>query len=170
MSRIESGRLELHRSVVDVGDLVRRLVAGRVAAGEPEERFVVETHGPLPDLWLDSDKVEQIVGNLVDHAVRHGDGTITIVVRPSRNVGATGEPGVDVTVGDEGEGIAPERVPSVFTRFWRGNHRRGSSGLGLYIVKGLVEAHRGTITLGRSPSGGAMFRFRLPAGSPPYLS
>src|SRR5690606_1653251 len=92
VSRIESGRLELRRSVVDVGALARRLVAGRVAAGEPAERFVVEVEGSLPDLWLDSDKVEQIVANLVDNAVRHGDGRISIVIRPTANVGDTGEP------------------------------------------------------------------------------
>lgn len=175
VSRIESGRLELRRTVVDVAAVVRRLVAGRVAAGDDPTRFVVDIGGPLPEAWLDGDKVEQIVANLVDNAVRHGGGRITIVVRPAKGAGAEGEhgtcePGIDVSVSDEGDGIPAEMVSSVFTRFWRGSHRRGSSGLGLYIVKGLVEAHRGTIALGRSPSGGAAFRFRLPAGSPPYLS
>ncbi|MQA01562.1 MAG: PAS domain-containing protein [Streptosporangiales bacterium] len=169
VSRIESGRLELRRSVVDVGRLAHRLVAGRVAAGDDADRFEIAVHGELPDLWLDSDKVEQILANLVDNAVRHGDGKISIVVEPSAEVGDTGEAGVSVSVSDAGEGIPAELAPSVFTRFWRGNHRRGNTGLGLYIVKGLVEAHRGTIALGRSAAGGAMFRFSLPAGSPPYL-
>lgn len=169
VSRIESGRLELRKSVVDVGRLAHRLVAGRIAAGDDADRFEVEVKGTLPDLWLDSDKVEQILANLVDNAVRHGGGTIGIVVEPTSDVAGTGEPGVTVSVSDGGTGVPAELVSSVFTRFWRGNHRRGNSGLGLYIVRGLVEAHRGAIALRRSAAGGAMFRFSLPAGSPPYL-
>ena len=55
----------------------------------------------------------------------------------------------------------------VFTRFWRGS-KRGGTGLGLYIVKGLVEAHGGSVEVDRSPAGGALFRVLLPAGRPPY--
>jgi signal transduction histidine kinase len=65
-------------------------------------------------------------------------------------------------VDDEGPGIPEEMVGRVFTRFWRGN-RRGGTGLGLYIVKGLIEAHGGSITVGRAPTGGARFRFTIPA-------
>jgi signal transduction histidine kinase len=73
-----------------------------------------------------------------------------------------------VTVADEGEGIPEETASRVFTRFWRGGNRRGGTGLGLYIVKGLVEAHGGSVEVGRAPGGGAQFRFVLPAGSPPF--
>ena len=75
---------------------------------------------------------------------------------------------LEVTVADEGEGIPEETASRVFTRFWRGGNRRGGTGLGLYIVKGLVEAHGGSVEVGRSPSGGAQFRFLLPAGTPPF--
>ena len=75
--------------------------------------------------------------------------------------------GASVTVSDEGTGIPEELVNRVFTRFWRGS-RRGGTGLGLYIVKGLVEAHGGGINVSRSPSGGAEFRFTLPAGTPDF--
>ena len=70
---------------------------------------------------------------------------------------------------DEGEGIPPEAVPRVFRQFWRGHGQpRGGTGLGLYIVKGLVEAHGGAITVRRAPGGGAEFRFSLPAGAPDF--
>ncbi|MCY9784712.1 ATP-binding protein [Nocardiopsis sp. EMB25] len=161
VSRIESGRLEVRRQVVDLPDAVRRVVAGRVAAGEPEERFRVETRGELPQMWLDSDKIGQILSNLVENGVRHGAGTVSIVIEPC-------EGGTAVSVRDEGQGIAPETIPRVFRQFWRSKHRSGT-GLGLFIVKGLVEAHGGTITVGRAPSGGAEFRFTMPAGTPEFV-
>jgi signal transduction histidine kinase len=164
VSRIEAGRLEVHRQVVDLAQEVRKVVAGRVAAGEPEDRFRIEARGPLPELWLDQDKVHQILGNLVENAVRHGAGTVTIVVESDAH-----KEGAAVSVRDEGEGIPSEAVQRVFRRFWRGyGNRRGGTGLGLYIVKGLVEAHGGEITVQRAPGGGAQFRFTMPAGAPDY--
>ncbi len=76
--------------------------------------------------------------------------------------------GLEVVVADEGPGIPEETAARVFTRFWRGN-RRGGTGLGLYIVKGLVEAHGGSVEVRRAPSGGAAFRFVLPAGTPAFM-
>lgn len=165
VSRIESGRLEMRRQVVDIPEEVRKVIAGRVAAGEPEDRFRFETRGELPEMWLDPDKMDQILGNLVENAVRHGAGTVTIVVEPDAH-----EEGAAVSVRDEGEGIPPEAVQRVFRQFWRGpgGNRRGGTGLGLYIVKGLVEAHGGVITVRRAPGGGAEFRFTVPAGAPDY--
>ncbi len=162
VSRIESGRMEVHRELVDVPERVRRFIAGRVAAGEPEDRYRLEVIGDLPDTWLDADKVDQILANLVENAVRHGAGIVTVVVERAR-IG--GDQAVAVSVRDQGEGIPPEMAHRVFRQFWRGK-RRGGTGLGLYIVKGLVEALGGDITVGRAPGGGAEFRFTVPAGAP----
>jgi hypothetical protein len=160
VSRIDAGRLEMRPQVVDLPAAVHKAVAGRVAAGESEDRFVVRTAEPLPELWADPDKIDQILGNLVENALRHGDGTVTVSVGPY-------DGGVEVSVEDEGQGIAEDTAARVFTRFWRGNKARGT-GLGLYIVKGLVEAHGGHVEVLRAPSGGARFRFVLPAGAAPY--
>ena len=163
VSRIDAGRLELHRQVVDLEHAVRKAFAGRVAAGEPESRFVLVRNGALPELWADPDKVDQVIGNLVENALKYGAGTVTVCV--------TGKPsGAEVVVSDEGEGIPKEMLGRVFTKFWRRGDggRRSGTGLGLFIVKGLVEAHGGEITVGRAASGGAEFRFTLPAGSPTY--
>src|ERR1700742_4514766 len=160
VSRIESGRLEVHRQLVDVPERARKIIAGRVAAGEAEDRFRLTVADGLPETWLDADKVDQILANLIENAVRHGAGTVTVVVEP-----AAGSDVVAVSVQDEGEGIAPDLASRVFRQFWRGK-RRGGTGLGLYIVKGLVEAHGGTISVGRAPGGGAEFRFIMPAGIP----
>jgi len=164
VSRIESGRMEVHRELVDVPDRARKIIAGRVAAGEAEDRFRLESAGDLPETWLDCDKIDQILGNLVENAVRHGAGIVTVVVERARISGDQAD-AVAVLVRDQGEGIPPEMVPRVFRQFWRGK-RRGGTGLGLYIVKGLVEALGGDITVGRAPGGGAEFRFIVPAGAP----
>jgi signal transduction histidine kinase len=164
VSRIEAGRLEMRRQVVDLAQEVRKVIAGRVAAGDAEDRFRLDVRGALPEMWMDPDKVDQILGNLVENAVRHGAGTVTIVVEPDAH-----REGAAVSVRDEGEGIPPEAAQRVFRQFWRGSsNRRGGTGLGLYIVKGLVEAHSGAITVQRAPGGGAEFRFTVPAGAPDY--
>jgi PAS domain S-box-containing protein len=165
VSRIESGRMEVHRQLVDVPDRARKIIAGRVAAGEPEDKFRLDAVPGLPETWLDADKIDQILGNLVENAVRHGAGTITIVVERTRISTGDRPEAIAVSVRDQGEGISPEIAPRVFRQFWRGK-RRGGTGLGLYIVKGLVEALDGDIIVCRAPGGGAEFRFTVPAGTP----
>ncbi len=177
VSRIESGRMEIHRQLVSVPERAEKVIAGRVAAGDAPGRFRLEVAAGLPETWLDADKVDQILGNLVENAVRHGAGTVTVVVEPAGTAavraagpaaaGGPQGPAVAVSVRDEGEGIAPELVPRIFRQFWRAK-RRGGAGLGLYIVKGLVEAHGGTIAVRQAPGGGAEFRFTMPAGRPDF--
>ncbi|MFI6060254.1 ATP-binding protein [Streptomyces sp. NPDC051286] len=166
ISRIDSGRLELRRQPVDLSAAVERHVQALTANGQAPDRFLVRTRQPLPAVWADPDKVDQVLGNLLENAVRHGEGTVTIEVAPAP--AKSDEKGTAVTVSDEGPGIPEESMGRVFTRFWRGS-KRGGTGLGLYIVKGIVEAHGGTITVGRGPGGGAEFRFILPVGAPAYL-
>jgi signal transduction histidine kinase len=182
VSRIESGRMEIHRQLVCIPEAVQKIVAGRVAAGERADRFRLQINEPLPETWLDADKIDQILGNLVENAIRHGAGTVTVVVEPAETVAtrASGRagampgspaavitPAVAVSVRDEGDGVAPELVPRIFRQFWRAKRRSGA-GLGLFIVKGLVEAHGGTIIVQRAPGGGAEFRFTMPAGLPDF--
>jgi signal transduction histidine kinase len=161
IARIDSGRLTVRRQVVDIGRVVSRHVAAMAAGGEDPDRFDVRVSDGIPEMWIDADKLDQVLGNLLENAVRHGAGTVTIVVEPEGD-------GAAVTVTDDGEGIPDEQRDRVFTRFWRSG-RRGGTGLGLYIVRGLVEAHGGQIELGRGPGGGARFRFVLPAATPDFL-
>src|SRR5690349_9449103 len=112
VSRIESGRMEVHRQLVDVPDRARKIVAGRVAAGDAEDRFRLEVLDGLPETWLDADKIDQILSNLVENAVRHGAGIVTIVVEPARLEGEDGNSAaVAVSVRDQGEGISPDVAP-----------------------------------------------------------
>jgi signal transduction histidine kinase len=167
ISRIDSGRLEVRRQPLDMAAAVRRHIDAHIAAGRPADRFVTRIREPLPGLWADPDKIDQVLGNLLENAVRHGEGTVTIEVAPAPARGD--DEGTAVTVSDEGTGIPEESMSRVFTRFWRGS-KRGGTGLGLYIVKGIVEAHGGTITVGRAAAGGAEFRFTLPVGAPAFMA
>src|SRR6201999_516611 len=164
VSRIESGRMEGRRQLVDVPERARKIIAGRVASGESEDRFRLEAAHDLPETWLDADKIDQILGNLVENAVRHGAGIVSVVVRRAQVSGDQRE-AITVSVRDQGEGIPPEMALRVFRQFWRGK-RRGGTGLGLYIVKGLIEAMNGEIAVARAPGGGGAVRFTLPAGTP----
>ena len=161
ISRIDSGRLTVHRQVVDLERTVQRHIDGMVVAGQDAEQFTLSVADGLPEMWVDADKLDQVLANLLENAVRHGAGHVTIVVEPA-------EDGAEVTVMDQGEGIPAEQRDRVFTRFWRSG-RRGGTGLGLYIVRGLVEAHGGRIHVGEASDGGGLFRFFLPAGTPEFL-
>ena len=160
VSRIDADRLELRRQVVDVVAAVRHLVEGRVAVGEPADRFRVVAADALPEVWIDPDKLDQVLSNLVDNAIRHGAGTVTIEIEP---VGS----GIAIAVSDEGEGVPADLRNLVFRRFWR-TGRRGGTGLGLYIVKGLVEAHGGHVEVATADGGGARFEVVFPAGTPAF--
>jgi signal transduction histidine kinase len=165
ISRIDSGRLQVRKQPVDIPAAINRHIERFVASGYDRERFDLDgDEAALPEVWADPDRLDQILANLMENAVRHGEGTVSLTVVPT---GGEGDEAVAVTVGDEGEGIAPEHYPMIFTRFWHGS-TRGGTGLGLYVVRGLVEAHGGKISVGRADAGGAEFRFTLPAGVPEH--
>ncbi|MGB9377056.1 MAG: ATP-binding protein [Mycobacteriales bacterium] len=165
VSRIEAGRLELRRRPVDLPALVDQVFAGLVAAGESADRFAVEETGPLPEIWADPDKLLQVLGNLIENAVRHGDGQVTVSIAgygPQQQ-----REGAEIVVSDQGRGISEEMRGRLFAMFSRGP-RRGNTGLGLFIARGIVHAHGGDISAGRSADGGAAFRFTVPTGTPSF--
>ena len=99
----------------------------------------------------------------MENGVRHGDGLVMVT---ATRLPAGGEyDGVLLTVDDEGEGIAVEIRQRVFTKFWQ-HGVRGGSGLGMYLVNGLVRAHGGTVEILDSPSGGARIALDLAGRGP----
>jgi two-component system OmpR family sensor kinase len=164
LQRIEGATGELPLRRIDLGAVVRRAVE---ALGPlTEERGVhVAVTGEAPEVLGDIDRIQQVVGNLVDNASRVTPRGGEIDVRLG---------GVDkwatLSVADQGPGIDPEDLPHVFERFYRSQPSRarssGGFGLGLSIVRAIVVAHGGEVEAANTESGGAMFTLRLPALEP----
>ncbi|WP_300682468.1 HAMP domain-containing sensor histidine kinase [Nocardioides sp.] len=153
VARIDTGRLQMHRRPTEPEPIVRRVV-DNIAISTSREIVLVAADA-LPSIDADPDKFAQVVTNLADNAVRHGQGTVTITL-------AAGEDQLLLTVDDEGDGIHPELRERVFTKYWKGGGSPGT-GLGLYLVGGLVAAHGGTIAIDDRPGGGARLRVAWPA-------
>jgi signal transduction histidine kinase len=158
VARIDTGRLSLYPRPLDFAAAVERVVTS-VRAGTGRE-IALRVDGTLPTVTADPDKLAQVVTNLVDNAIRHGDGQVTLTVAPLAD--HTPYAGVLLHVDDEGDGISPDIRSRVFTKFWK-HGTRGGSGLGMYIIHGLVNAHGGSVEIADSPAGGARVSIRWPA-------
>jgi signal transduction histidine kinase len=158
VARIDTGRLSLYPRRVDFTAAVERVLAS-VRAGTGRE-IVLDAASGLPPVFADPDKFVQVVTNLVENAVRHGEGVVRITLTPLE--GEDPFTGVRMHVDDEGEGISPEIRSRVFTKFWK-HGTRGGSGLGMYIVHGLVTAHGGHVEIGDAPGGGARITVSWPS-------
>jgi signal transduction histidine kinase len=156
VARIDTGRLPLYPREVELDPVIARVVA-LVRAGTSRQVEHVRGHEVGPIL-ADPDKLVQVVTNLVDNAVRHGEGSVRVTTEPLPH-------GVRMVVDDEGEGIAEAIRRRVFTKFWK-HGERGGTGLGMYIVNGLVQAHGGDLVIGESPGGGARITVDWPAPEP----
>jgi PAS domain S-box-containing protein len=159
VSRIEAGRLELRRYPIDITEIAQK-VTGRLAPHASNHQLSMTFPPDFPAVYGDPDKLEQVLTNLVENATKHTDAGqihVTGIVEDSR---------VRISVADEGEGIPKEHRLAVFGKFFRRNSGRAGSpsgtGLGLFISKGLVEAHGGRIWVDVGDSGGAIFTFTLP--------
>ena len=148
VARIDTGRLSLYPRPTDFVPAVER-VLDSIRAGTGRE-IVLHVKGELPQITVDPDKFVQVVTNLVENAIRHGEGVVRVLAAPA----APAPAGVLMHVDDDGDGISPEIRTRVFTKFWK-HGTRGGSGLGMYIVHGLAIAHGGSVEITDSPSGGA---------------
>ncbi|MBR7742063.1 PAS domain-containing sensor histidine kinase [Phycicoccus sp. BSK3Z-2] len=159
-SRIQAGRLTVHAQPVDVVPRLEAQVERRVASGADRDQFDVEVEESARTMWVDPDRFEQVLANLVENALRHGRGRVHVGVRRAT---WDGPAATDLVVADDGDGIAPQHRELVFNRFWQAGARHGT-GLGLYLVRGMVEAHGGEVVAEESPSGGALLRATFPDG------
>jgi two-component system sensor histidine kinase KdpD len=155
MTRIEAGVFTVQRKPCDVRDLIEEAVTV-VGPGLHEDQLVVDAPPTLPRVDVDQVLIIQVLVNLLDNALRHSpdDGCITITVR-------SGESDVEVSVDDQGPGVALGDRHDIFDRFVQFD-TGGRAGLGLTIAKTFIEAHDEHIWCEEAPDGGARFVFSLP--------
>jgi signal transduction histidine kinase len=162
MAKVEAGAMQPQPKVLRLAAVIDEALA--VLAPEFERANVEPLNNvafDLPPAWADPDMLMRVFSNLCDNALRHTPtgGTVVIEARQQGNL-------LEVAVTDSGKGIPPEALARVFDRFYRVDTSRqvrtGGSGLGLTIVRAIVEAHGGTIRAENAPHGGARFIFSLP--------
>ncbi|HEX9104315.1 MAG TPA: GAF domain-containing sensor histidine kinase, partial [Polyangia bacterium] len=161
VSAIDAGRLELERQAHRVGPLVAEALEAMAPMAQEKhltlERAVAADVEPLAAL-CDRDRLVQVFSNLVGNAIKYTDAGGRITVSAARDGEA-----IAFAVADTGPGIAEEHLPHLFDRFWRvRGKRRDGTGLGLWIVKGLVEAHGGRVSVDTRLGAGARFSFTVP--------
>ena len=114
----------------------------------------------------DSDRLQQVVSNLVDNAIKYGRRAGRVVIQGRSTGGGT----VEMSVTDDGPGIPPESIDRVFERFYRVDKARsreqGGTGLGLAIVKHIVQSHGGEVRVTSELEQGTTFYFTLPQAEP----
>lgn len=145
LSRIEAGDISWTMRQVELGDLIGDTVAAmRAPAAERGVRLSAELPGGEVVAQANAEKVQRVLFNLIQNAIRHtpADGSVTVRARSVRD-------GVEVEVADDGEGIPADDGERVFEAFYRGDAARGEdgAGLGLAISRAIVEAHGGEIWL-----------------------
>jgi two-component system sensor histidine kinase KdpD len=161
LSRIEAGSLRPNKSWHDLGLLVEDVVR-RLASVTFRHPVAVDVPADLPPVLLDAVEIDEVLSNLVENAAKYSplDSEIRIEVRREGT-------SVRVVVADRGPGLPDAALPHLFDPFYRvmdGQPRPQGLGIGLAIVKGLVEAHGGHAAAQNRPGGGARFTFTLPVG------
>ncbi len=161
LSALDEDTLALAKGPADICTLIDRSIEARQARAREREITVLRSGECNSPLSVDSTRIDQIVGNLLDNALEHtpNGGEVAVVVADTADA-------VHIRVTDSGPGIDPELLPRVFDRLSRADQVRspgnGGRGLGLAIARGLARAHDGDITATNSAAGGARFEVTLP--------
>jgi two-component system sensor histidine kinase KdpD len=160
MTKLESGAIVPNTVRLDVGEIVGSALR-RASKILVHHKVSLQLAADLPMLELDAVLFEQVLFNLLDNAAKYAPAHTTISIRGTRD-----QAQVSLQIMDEGNGIPPEELESVFDKFYRaqkGDHVRPGTGLGLAISRGFVEAMHGTISAAnRADRSGAVITIRLP--------
>jgi PAS domain S-box-containing protein len=158
MARVQSGQLTLNRTKLELQPYLLDLTQ-RLKGVLDVKRVRLEVAEGLPEVWADPDRLERVVTNLLSNALKYSEPETPIRVAATRVDGS-----VQLSVSDEGAGIAPEDLPQLFERFYRasGSQKTEGLGLGLYITRMLVEAMGGRIWVESEIGKGSCFSFTLP--------
>ncbi len=164
LSLAEAGQLKLERVKTDPAELISRAVEPfRMQAQSSQVELLTNVESNLPLIHVDPDRIAQVIRNLLSNALRHtpSGAQVSVICRKDQSHSLL------ITVSDTGEGIPPDDLPFVFDRFYRADKSRsrasGGSGIGLAIVKQLVEAHGGKVSVESQSGQGTTFGFTLPA-------
>jgi signal transduction histidine kinase len=167
LSLAEAGELRLVKEPGNIATLIKQSVAARQAKAEARKLSVsTELPDELPEVSIDSQRIGQVLNNLLDNAMAHtpAGGSVKVTAEERDDF-------LEVSIADTGEGIPEKDLPNIFERFYRTDRSRarstGGSGLGLTIARRLVEAHGGKIEVRSRVGEGSVFTFTLPlAGGP----
>lgn len=152
---MESGGLALKPAAHELGGCAQGLMEElRPLADARGVALRLDAEQPVV-VWVDPGRCAQIFSNLVGNAIKFARSMVHIRVLSEGGEGR-------LVVTDDGSGLSPDIVEKVFERYVRGTDSRSGSGLGLWIVRGLVEAHGGRVTAKNGDNGGAVFEVRLP--------
>jgi signal transduction histidine kinase len=158
ISRLETGRLILHCQLIDL-PRIAAMVIDRVGLQYDDLEAELNFPPDFPKVYADPDKIEQVLTNLVENACKYASPKGLRVA----GTASCGPREVALTVSDCGDGIPTGELPKVFTKFFRRSEGRPTgSGLGLWISRGLVEAHGGVLAAESNAGEGTVFRFTLP--------
>jgi signal transduction histidine kinase len=161
ISKIESGKMELHLARLNVIDCVKKSMRSLRSLAEVNTVSIdADQDGSIPEVMADRDRLEQVITNLLSNALKYSPSEKTVRVC----VGAV-DNSVRVVVSDEGQGIPPDQLTRVFDRFHQLVGAKKGSGLGLTIARALVEQHHGRIWVESEVGRGTRFYFEIPAVS-----
>jgi two-component system sensor histidine kinase GlrK len=164
LARIEAGKMEFTLVQTDLRAVVEAAVANAKPAAAAAGITLLDSLQMCPPVEADPLRLEQALGNLLSNAVKYSEagGTVTVRCGPVDDA-------VIISIQDTGIGISQEDLPHVFTKFFRasqGRTKRSGTGLGLALVKAIVDHHRGTVTVESVKGEGSTFIIRLPAIAP----
>ncbi|NDJ54091.1 MAG: HAMP domain-containing protein [Chloroflexi bacterium] len=163
LSLADAGELRLERKPTQPQDLLEKAARSfRQQAKQKQIEIRLDIEPNLPAVAVDQKRMARVLGNLISNALRYTPENGQIILRGQRNGN-----GVHLVVADNGQGIEAEKLPQIFDRFYRADESRhgeeGESGLGLAIVRSLVEAHGGKIAVRSQLNVGTTFTIALPA-------
>jgi signal transduction histidine kinase len=154
--------MRLRRETTDIADLVRQTVELYEEVAEDKGVRIDAAVGAGVRADVDRNRMRQVLANLLDNAVKYtpAGGRIEIAARHD-------DGGVCVVVSDTGIGIAPDELPRIWDRLYRGDTSRAERGLGLglSLVRAIVEAHGGRVSVSSTPGAGSRFELHLPESS-----
>jgi len=173
LSLFESGRVDIEKLPVNLDEIVPAISTRFITRASAKHiEFIISVNDSTPTVTLDPNKIEQVIHNLIDNAIKFtpDGGTIKIQVSPvEKYIEGQNREFVEVKVSDTGIGIATEELPFIFDKyknFLSGNaSQQKTTGLGLAICKSIVEAHGGKMSAESSLGNGSSFTFLLPTDS-----